>query len=148
MKLAWFIVIVFAGLLAALLVYGVRDRLDRRHSIAASNYVAEAERALQEYFLDHGSFPEGDNGAITVALMGEETKTKNYLAQKRRHTPNKILLDPWSREMRIRFVGNQPSVTSAGADGIFNTGDDVDSSEFLALKPYPPLEKSAPPSEE
>ncbi|MGK0184387.1 MAG: type II secretory pathway pseudopilin PulG [Verrucomicrobiales bacterium] len=144
MKLAWFTAFVFAGLLSALLVYGVRDRLDRRLPIAASNYVADAERALQEYHLDNGTFPEGDNKAITIALMGEETNGNDYFNGKRRHTPYKTMLDPWDNEMRIRFIGDQPKVTSAGADGIFDNEDDVDSSEYLTLKPAPPLEPSAP----
>lgn len=148
MKLAWFTAFVFASLLAALLVYGVRDRLDRRLPIAASNYVADAERALLEYKRDNGEFPQGDNNTITVALMGVETKTTDYLNGKRRHTPFQTLLDPWDNEMRIRFSGDQAQVTSAGADGIFDTGDDVDSSEYLELRPHPPLEDSVPAEEE
>ena len=43
---------------------GIKDRLERRHTIAASKYTAEAERALMEYFVDHQQFPEGDATAM------------------------------------------------------------------------------------
>jgi hypothetical protein len=149
MKLAWFSAIVFACLLAALVAYGVRDRLDRRHSIAASNFVADAEQAVLDYKMDHGTFPEGDNEAITAALLTprpkseNESRSKNYLDDRRKHIPLKTLLDPWNNEMRFEFTGDTASVTSAGADGVIGTSDDIDSSEYLALKPYTPAEDSS-----
>ena len=149
MKLAWFSAIVFACLLAALVTYGVRDRLDRRPSIAASNYVADAEQALLEYRADHGTFPAGDNEAITEALKTDRPKSENasrsnnYLDGKRKHIPLKTMLDPWNNEMHFQFDGDKASVTSAGADGVIGTPDDVDSSQYLALKPYPPIGESS-----
>ncbi|MDA0813663.1 MAG: type II secretion system protein GspG [Verrucomicrobia bacterium] len=149
MKLAWFSAIVFACLLGALISYGVRDRLDRRHSIAASNFVADAELALMDYKADHGAFPEGDNEAITAALLtprlkGEsEARSKHYLEKRRSHIPLKTLLDPWNNEMQIDLSGDKASVTSPGVDGVIGTADDVDSSTYLALKPHQPAKYSA-----
>lgn len=139
MKMAWFMAFGFACLLGLLLTYGIQDLLERRKPIAASNYTAEAERALQEYHADHGAYPEGDNHAITLVLMGENALHKDYLSQKRRHTPFERLLDPWDVEMRIRFVNGGPVVRSAGIDGVFDTPDDIGSAGYTALKPYPPL---------
>ena len=138
-RLGILISVVFAGLLGALLTYGVKDRLGRRHAIAASKYAAEAERALMEYFVDHQSFPEGDNTAITVTLTGENDARRDYFAGKSRDIFEYVMRDSYGHPLRIRFTGNRAIVDSAGPDGAFETPDDVDSAPYRALSPYPPL---------
>ena len=143
-RLGILISLVFASLLAALITYGIRDRLERRHTIAASKYTAEAERALMEYFVDHQRFPEGDATAITVALTGENETRRDYFAGKSRNTAEDVLRDAYGNPMRITFSGASAVVYSAGLDGVFGTADDVNSAAYRALSPYPPLPDSTP----
>lgn len=144
-KLGVFITIVFGSLLAALLTYGIKDRLSRRHTIAASKYTAEAERALMEYFVDHQSFPEGDNAAITLALTGENDSRKDYFTRKSRDTNTGVMRDAYETPLRIRYSGSNVIVESAGEDRVFDTWDDIGSAAYKAIAPYPPLPRPATP---
>ena len=143
-RLGVLMALVFAGLLAALLSYGIKDRLGRRHHIAASRYAADAERALLEYRVDHRQFPPGDNKAMTLALTGENAIQKDYFAGKRRDLLDDVMRCAYGHPLTIRFQGSKVVAISSGPDGIPGNDDDIDSTAYRALKPYPPLPDPIP----
>lgn len=65
--------------------------------------------ALAKYRTDTGNYPSQTDG-----LSGMAT---NWLPA----TP----IDAWGHPFRYRIVAGQPSVVSAGPDGVFDTKDDI-----------------------
>jgi general secretion pathway protein G len=109
------VVLVIIGLLAALIVPNVLDRVDTARETAARTDVANLMQALKLYKLDNQRFPTAEQGLqalITKPTAGPVPPNwKPYLEK----LPN----DPWSRPYQYVNPGvkGQIDVFSFGADG-------------------------------
>jgi general secretion pathway protein G len=109
------VVLVIIGLLAALIVPNVLDRVDTARETAARTDVANLMQALKLYKLDNQRFPTGEQGL--KALITKPTASpippnwKPYLEK----LPN----DPWGRPYQYVNPGVKGpiDVFSFGADG-------------------------------
>ncbi len=109
------VVLVIIGLLAALIVPNVLDRVDSARETAARTDVANLMQALKLYKLDNQRFPTAEQGL--KALVAKPTASpvppnwKPYLEK----LPN----DPWGRPYQFVNPGVKGAIDvfSFGADG-------------------------------
>jgi hypothetical protein len=95
---------------------------------------ADAENlimGLQQYREFVGSYPTGNNIAITKALLGQSEKKVLILAVRRASLSDKgEILDPWGTPLQFYFSHNEVMIRSAGPnkaweDSSVATADDL-----------------------
>ena len=72
--------------------------------------LATNRRVLRDWYNEAGSYPAAGPGGID-ALKSYDSKV--------------FYRDAWDRPLRYELVSGSPRLTSAGADGAFDTDDDV-----------------------
>ena len=86
---------------------------------------------IQQYKEFTGSYPTGNNSAITKALLGQTEKKVLILAVRRAEMNDKgELLDPWGTPLQFYFSHNEVMIRSAGPnkaweDSAVSTADDL-----------------------
>lgn len=107
------VVVVIMGVLAALIVPNLMGRPDQARAIAARQDIGSLMQALKLYRLDHGRYPNNEQGLN--ALMGAggsaQAGRQAYLTR----LPN----DPWGTPYQYLNPGvhGEVDVFSLGADG-------------------------------
>jgi len=97
--------------------------------------------ALQEYFDYKGSFPAGNgepDSIIDAYIALNELPQSEKILGKLSGTATErqggavVFIDAWKNELRYDnpVNGNFPIIKSAGPDGVFDSADDIISSEF------------------
>ncbi|MFT3858966.1 MAG: type II secretion system major pseudopilin GspG [Aquabacterium sp.] len=109
------VVLVIIGLLAALIVPNVLDRVDTARETAARTDVANLMQALKLYKLDNQRFPTGEQGL--QALI--KKPTANPIPPNWKPYLEKLPNDPWGRPYQYVNPGVKGpiDVFSLGADG-------------------------------
>ena len=86
---------------------------------------------IQQYKEFTGSYPTGNNIAITKALLGQTEKKVLILAVRRAEMNDKgEILDPWGTPLQFYFSHNEVMIRSAGPnkaweDSAIPTADDL-----------------------
>jgi len=119
------VVIVILGLLASFIIpnlMGNKDKADRQKAV--SDIVA-LENALDMYRLDNGRYPTQQQGLS--ALIAKPTLSpipRNYPEE---GYLRRLPQDPWGSDYQLRNPGktSKIDIMSAGADGEFDTDDDI-----------------------
>jgi hypothetical protein len=122
MKNALIIVLVIVSLGSVLLVakgWTVRHAMDPK--IAKFNQDAEnLIMGIQQYKEFVGSYPEGNNVAISRALLGHTDKKVLILAVRRSDLNDKgEILDPWGTPVAFYFSHNEVMIRSAGPNRVW-----------------------------
>ena len=91
-----------------------------QHARSQSTHATLAcyQTALSMYYVDCGKFPSEAEG---LQALQSVPAVPNWNGPYLRGMP----LDAWGRPLRYRLPDGKPTVESAGADGRFDTGDDV-----------------------
>ncbi len=121
------VVILILGLLATLVVQSLRGATDKAKRTKAMADIAELKTALDRYYIDNGSYPNGDQGlqALVSPPGGQAGDPEGYV----KRIPN----DPWGHAYVYQSDGNTYTLKSLGADGAEGgTGKnaDIDASQF------------------
>jgi hypothetical protein len=99
-----------------------------------AQFNAEAENlilGIQQYREFTGSYPQGNNIAITKALLGQSEKKVLILSVRRANINDKgEILDPWGTPLQFYFSHNEVMIRSAGPnkaweDSAVATADDL-----------------------
>jgi hypothetical protein len=88
------------------------------------------ERAATEFHKEIGEFPGGNCAEVADALLGENSKRKNYLRPEFRNFLDEAgeVMDSWKRPFRAdRQESGSVRLRSAGKNGSFDDEDDVTS---------------------
>ena len=108
------VVVVILGILAAMVVPKVLDRPDQARATAAKQDIGGLMQALKLYRLDHGTYPNMNQGLKVLVERPADAKNSNWRAYLDR-LPN----DPWGRAYQYMNPGikGEVDVLSFGADG-------------------------------
>lgn len=118
------VVVAIIGLLAALVGPRVFGNVSKAKTTAAKNQIENFSRALENYRMDVGRFPDATQGllALTVRPQNEPKWNGPYLQKQ-------VPTDPWGRPYLFKVPGpkSEFEVMSLGADGApGGTGEDAD----------------------
>ena len=116
------VVLIILGMLAAVVGPKVYEKIGQSRDQIAKIQISELEGALQFYSFDTGRFPTTAEGlqALVQNPTGADSWKGPYL---RKDVPR----DPWDRPYIYKSPGdhNEFDLSSAGADGIEGTDDDI-----------------------
>jgi len=117
------VVMVILGMLAAVVGPRVYNSIMKGRDQIAKIQLSEIESALMLYSFEVGRFPSTAEGlqALVQNPSGLETWKGPYLGKK--EVPN----DPWEKAYIYKSPGdhNDFDLSSAGADGVEGTSDDI-----------------------
>ena len=117
------ILLVMCSLAGCGIIGGIKKQ---RATTRIKEATAALKLALDMYFSEYGSFPQGNNERVMAQLLGNNPKPISFLSGLH-ITTNRIgqLLDPWETPFEIDVSGSFLTVISAGPDGRFGTADDL-----------------------
>jgi len=119
------VVIVIIGVLAALIVPNVLDRLGQSRITAARTDVASLMGQLKLYKLDNGQFPTAEQGLQALASK----PTTGPIPLNWKPYVDKLPSDPWGHAYQYANPGlkGEVDIYSFGADGVIGgDGDNAD----------------------
>ncbi len=119
------VVLVIIGVLAALIVPNVLDRLGQSRVTAARTDVASLMGSLKLYKLDNGQFPSSEQGLQALASK----PTTGAIPPNWKPYVDKLPADPWGHPYQYANPGLKGAVDvySFGADGVVGgEGDNAD----------------------
>lgn len=107
------VVVVIMGVLAALIVPNLMGRPDQARAIAARQDIGSLMQALKLYRLDHGRYPNNEQGLNALMGAGDSAQAGRQAYLER--LPN----DPWGTPYQYLNPGvhGEVDVFSLGADG-------------------------------
>lgn len=121
MKKVLTIILVLVGVTCVLWV--AKGWTQRRLDEKAAKFNTSSENlimGLQQYREFVGSYPAGNNAAITKALLGQSEKKVLILAVRRADMNDKgEIVDPWGTPLQFYFSHNEVMIRSAGPNKIF-----------------------------
>jgi hypothetical protein len=121
--------IIFYGLLvSAAYIFLSSLAGSRRAEIPlAQTDIANLAAALNQYHLELGEYPQGENASVLKALLGENSKNiKFFDANPKRFDSLGQFFDPWNTPYKIQIFGNTNfAVRSFGPNRIFDDKDDL-----------------------
>src|SRR5690348_16184224 len=132
MKKVLTIILVLVGVTCVLWV--AKGWTQRRLDEKAAKFNTSSENlimGLQQYREFVGSYPAGNNAAITKALLGQSEKKVLILAVRRADMNDKgEIVDPWGTPLQFYFSHNEVMIRSAGPnkaweDSAVGTADDL-----------------------
>lgn len=104
----------------------------KKWRIVAALNADQLAAACDSYKQDNGHYPSTtDNAALYAILHANQTSSENQRGIRyadigpKYISPNGEVLDPWKTPFRIVFDNHSVTVTSAGADKLFDTADDI-----------------------
>lgn len=119
------VVVVIIGLLAAFVAPKYFGQIGRSKTQIAKAQIESFEKALDQYRIDTGRYPNTEQGL--VALFVQPANTANW------HGPylkKSIPVDPWGKAYNFKSPGSdgrEYEITSHGGDGKENgAGEDAD----------------------
>lgn len=118
------VVVVIMGIMAALIVPNIMDRPDQARAVAARQDIGALMQALKLYRLDHGRYPNPNEGLEALAggsQVGAENNRRAYM--------DRLPHDPWGTPYQYLNPGvhGEIDVFSLGADGrAGGEGNDAD----------------------
>lgn len=110
------VVISIIGLVMAMVTVNVMKRFEKAKIQTTHTQIKAFEQALEQYFMDNGSYPSGEQGLST--LQGEYLK--------------KVPKDPWKKDYVYTSPGAEGSpyeIMSYGPDKQEGTDDDIKSGQ-------------------
>lgn len=113
------VVIAIIGIVATLFTMNVMKRMEKAKINAAKAGIKSVEQVLEQYNLDNGEYPGGQEG---ISALGEGDYFKG----------NKVPKDPWNQDyiyMSPGPNGEEFVITSKGPDKKEGTDDDISSSD-------------------
>lgn len=124
-----FLILGLCGYLSSPSVEG--DSQKKWRLVAALN-ADQLATACDSYKQDNGHYPgTTDNAALYTILHTNQPGPENQRGIRyadigpKYISPNGEVLDPWKTPLRIVFDDHSVTVTSAGADKLFDTPDDI-----------------------
>ena len=111
------LVVVIIGILAAVAVPRLGGRVGQSQVAAARAGVGAISTAIDLYETDNGKLPDSLQSLLN---KGSEPNWDGPYLKKA-----ESLKDPWGNEFQYSKQGNTYTVVSAGPDGNFGSGDDV-----------------------
>jgi hypothetical protein len=104
------------------------EMLERMRKERVTYYEANLHASLNGYRIDLGTYPRGDNSAMTRILRGDNSKKESYHSsyEQERNLRGEEL-DPWGTPYFIESDGNRVKIKSAGPNRKF---DEVSSSGY------------------
>jgi len=90
--------------------------LHQNKTFYSHTVITHLHQALELYRFDTGRYPTEEEG-LAVLLKPDRSGRNGYMAD--------LPLDPWGKAYRYRLIDGKPVIDSAGADGIFDTADNV-----------------------
>ncbi len=115
------LVVVIIGILAAVVVPNLGGKVGQAQSNAAKASVQAIVMAVDLYELDNGKYPDSLQNLIN---KGSEINWNGPYLKK-----SEIPKDPWGNEFQYTKQGSSYTITSAGPDGSFGSGDDISSKQ-------------------
>ncbi len=123
------ILVIVGGVLWVAKGWTVRrvDPKIQKFNVDAENLIM----GLQQYREFVGTYPAGNNIAITKALLGQSEKKVLILAVRRANINDKgEILDPWGTPLQFYFSHNEVMIRSAGPNKVWEdsavaTADDL-----------------------
>jgi general secretion pathway protein G len=112
------VVVTILGILVAVVGVNVLRHPDRARRTAAKSQIAQFQHALEEFYIDTGTYPTGDEGL--KALVEKPTDADVAALWGGPYFP-KIPKDPWGRDYLYRVPGADGAdfdVVCYGKDGV------------------------------
>jgi hypothetical protein len=124
MKKTLTIILVVVGVVGVLwLTQGWTTRINARIDPRVAKFNADADNlimGLQQYKEFVGTYPTGNNVAISKALLGQGEKKIIILAVRRAELNDKgEILDPWGTPLEFYFSHNAVMIRSAGPNKVW-----------------------------
>lgn len=122
------LVVVIIGLLAAIVVPSLVNRVDDAKIDTARASVTQYSACLNTYKLDTGTYPSTDEGLAALLIAPSSLKDpKKWKGPYLQETA--IPKDPWGNDFVYKFPSERglawPDVYSAGPDGTAGNEDDI-----------------------
>lgn len=111
------VVVIIIGLLAAVIVPTVMNRVDDAKVAKAKEDIRSLETALTMYYLDNSKYPTNDQGLAALVVQPTDPTIKNWKAG---GYIDRISKDPWGNPYQFVFPGTHGKaydLCSLGADG-------------------------------
>ena len=111
------VVVIIIGLLAAVIVPTVMNRVDDAKVTKAKEDIRSLETALTMYYLDNSKYPTNDQGLAALVVQPTDPTIKNWKAG---GYIDRISKDPWGNPYQFVFPGTHGKaydLCSLGADG-------------------------------
>jgi general secretion pathway protein G len=110
------VVVVIIGLLAAVIVPTVVNKVDEARVTKAKSDIQALETALTEYRLDNSQYPTSDDGLQALVTQPNDPSVTHW------HGPyiQQLSKDPWGRKYQYEYPGThgQPyDLYTLGPDG-------------------------------
>lgn len=115
------LVVVIIGILAAVVVPNLGGKVGQAQTNAAKASVQAISMAVDLYELDNGKYPDSLQSLIN---KGSEINWNGPYLKK-----SEIPKDPWGNEFQYTKQGSSYTISSAGPDGSFGSGDDITSKQ-------------------
>lgn len=115
------VVVTIIGILAAVVFRNIIRHPDRARQKAAKMQIVELKSALEEFYINTGTYPTGDEG---LKALVERPLDVSVTAWEGPYLP-KIPKDPWGREYVYRY----PGASNADFDLICYGKDGVEGGE-------------------
>jgi general secretion pathway protein G len=110
------VVVVIIGLLAAVIVPQVVDKVDQARSAKAKQDITSLETALTMYRLDNSKYPTTDQGLAALSTQPTDPSIRNWRPG---GYIKRISKDPWGNDYQYVYPGTHGSeydLYSLGAD--------------------------------
>ncbi len=98
-----------------------RDVTDMVRKLMAAVEMRFHAQTVGQYYLDKGRLPRNVKKYLARHSISRRVKNPFVNREKKRHPAQ----DPWGKLYRFRKMKGGFTVTSAGPDGRFRTGDDI-----------------------
>jgi general secretion pathway protein G len=111
------VVVIIIGLLAAVIVPTVMNRVDDAKVTKTKEDIRSLETALTMYYMDNSKYPTNDQGLGALVTQPTDPTIKNWKAG---GYIDRISKDPWGNEYQFVFPGTHGKaydLCSLGADG-------------------------------
>ena len=124
------IVVIAGGVLAVAKGWTLRraDEKIAKFNASADNLIL----GIQQYKEFVGTYPTGNNIAITKALLGQTEKKVLILSVRKSDINDKgEILDPWGTPLQFYFSYNEVMIRSAGPNRRFDDSTVIDADDFI-----------------
>lgn len=112
------VVVAIIGLIGTVAIININKQFQKAQVKTARTQIKAVQQAVEQYYLDNGTYPSTEQG---LSVLAEE----DYLT--------KVPKDPWKRDFSYSSPGtegNPYEISSGGPDRQEGTGDDINSWEL------------------
>jgi general secretion pathway protein G len=111
------VVVVIIGLLAAVIVPAVVNKVDEAKATRAKADIAAIESALTIFRLDNSRYPSTDQGLISLTTQPTDPSIRNW--RQGGYLAKKVSKDPWGNDYQYVYPG-----THGGEYDLYSLGAD------------------------